>query len=911
MDARLPRRIRMALRSLLRRRTAERELDEELQFHLQQLAEHEVARGEEPSAAQWRVRRHVGSLDRVKEACRDMRTLRPVEHVLQDLRFGARLLARGPGFTAVAVLSLALGIGASSALVSLLNAIVLRHLPVADPQALFIAQATEPDAVNLQFSSPVVERAIALLGGRAEVAAQSSIESVLIAARGGGAAAVAAETARLQLVAGDFFGALRQRAQIGRLLGPGDNRSPGQHPVAVISDRYWSRRFGRSPSVLDTELVINGAAMRIVGVTGRSFFGATVAAQTPDVWAPAAMQADLRFAGDFRRTGGDLRKSWGAQPEVTWLQVVVRTPAGAAPAVADALTLALHRERPPAEGPEAGAARVRLLPGSRGFSPMRRELTIPLLVLLVTVTLLLAMACANIASLLLARAPIRSREMAIRLSMGAEPGRLIRQLLTESLLLGAAGGAAGLALAYWGSTGLLVLLTRGQPVVGIDVTPDWRVIGHAFAATLASGVGIGLLPAIHAARVPLADTLKAQTRSAIGAARRVPIGKLLIAGQMAVAIPLLLLAALFGQSLRALAQVDVGYDRDRLLVARIDPRSAGYAEAELPALHARVVDDLMRLPGVAAVSLSAGGPFSGSRNRGDLGIEGYTPGRRESMTTLKEWVTPDYFRTVGLAIRQGRGFGPQDSAAGRRVAVISEALARRYFHGRSPLGRRMNWGGSDFDAGGFEIVGVVDDARYNDVRGESLNMAYLPASQDQRYLTSVEVRAEGDPAPLTSAVRSALRESEPRLAVSAIDTLDSRIVGSLRIERLLGWLTMAFGAAALGLACLGLYGTISHAVRQRTAELGLRIALGADRAAMQWLIVREALQLVLAGGAIGLPIAFLAARAVGGMLYGTAPSDPLAYVAAAAVLVAVSAFAAYLPARRASRLDPIAALRSD
>src|ERR687892_1391635 len=402
MLERLYRGVMMALRSFLQRRTVDRELDEELQFHLDQMQEFAVSRGDDPSDARWRARRHMGNVDHVKEACRDMRTLRPVEHFLHDLRFGARLLARAPGFTAVAVVSLALGIGASSAIFSLINAIVLRPLPVANPDQLRIAQATERNQVNLRFSYPVVERAAELLAGRAQVAAQSSIESVLIATRGGGVGASPPEAAQLQLVAGDFFGTLRQRAQIGRLLGPGDNRAVGQHPVAVISDRYWSRRFGRTARVLDTELIINGAPMAVVGVAAPEFFGATVDTQTPDVWAPAMMQAALRFAGSVRRTGGDLQKPWPPQPELTWLQVMIRIPQGGAPAAAEAMTLALHREnrRVIGGGQDAGAARVTLIPGSGGFSPMRGEFTTPLVVLLLMVGVLLAIACANLASLL-------------------------------------------------------------------------------------------------------------------------------------------------------------------------------------------------------------------------------------------------------------------------------------------------------------------------------------------------------------------------------------------------------------------------------------------------------------------------------------------------------------------------------
>jgi predicted permease len=908
--ARLPHRLLIAIRSLLRRRTVEAELDDELRFHLEQLQDFEASRGDDLADAHRHARRHMGSVDSVKEACRDMRTLRPVEQFFHDVRFGARLLVRGPGFTTVAVLSLALGIGSSTAIFSVVNAIVLRPLPVADPHELHIARAMERSEIDLLFSSAVVERAATLLAGRAQIAAQSSVESVLIATRGEGGVSPP-ETARLQLVAGDFFGTLRQRGQIGRLLGPDDNRSLGQHPFVVISDRYWSRRFGRSERVLETELLINGTSMAIIGVAAPEFFGATVDTETPDVWASAAMQAALRFAGRYDRSGGDLLKPWPSQPEIAWLRVLVRVPGKSAAAAAEAMTLARHRESPPA-GRDAVAVPVTLRPGSSGFSPVRSELTTPLVVLLLAVGLLLAIACANIASLLLARATSRGREMAIRLAMGAGRGRLIRQLLTESLLLASVGGTLGLMLAFWGSPALLTLLTRGESVSSIDVRPDWRVTGVTVATSMVTALAFGLLPAVRGTFVPLGETLRAQGRSVVGAAGRggrLTAGRLLIASQMAVAILLLLVAGLFARSFQALVHVDLGYDRDHVLIARIDPRSSGYTVADRPALYTRVFESLARLPGVVAVSASAT-MFSG-RNRGAFSIEGYSPGPDEQMTTLKEWVTSDYFRTVGLAIQQGRTFGPQDSANSRRVSIINETMARRYFPNENPIGKRLSWGTSNFDADGFEIVGVVEDARYNDLRDESLNMAYVLVVQSDRFAGNVQVRAEGHPTALTNAVRNTLRDAEPRLAVGTIETLDRRVDRSLAVDRLLAWLTMAFAAAALALACLGLYGTISYAVRRRTAELGMRIALGAERAAVQWLIVREALLLVVVGGLIGLPLAFLTARAVGSLLYATTPSDPVVYGTAVAALIVVSSLAAYIPARRASRLDPLTALRME
>jgi predicted permease len=912
---RLCRRAVMVLRSVFRRGAADDELDDELRFHFERLQESAVARGEAPAAARRQAQRQMGSVTFVKEASRDVRSVRPVEHFLQDLRFGARLLVRGPGFTTVAVLSLACGIGISSAIFSVINAVVLRPLPVAAPEDLFIAEVTVREQPSHRFSYPVVQRVRALLVGRADVAAQTSVESAFVAARmrgDTGPQVPAPEAAWLQLVTGDFFGTLRQQAQVGRLLDPDHERSSGEHPAAVISDRYWSARFNRAPDIVGTELIVNGTSMTVVGVAAQDFFGTSVDARLPDIWASATMQSALRFQADYGRIGGDLERPWPAQPEVFWLNVILRMSPDDTAAGVEAMTLALRRETPPVDGPDAAPARVALLPGAGGFSSMREDLATPLLVLLLMVSLLLIIGCANLASLLLARATHRAREMAIRLSIGAGRGRLIRQLLTESVLLASLGGGLGLGVAYWGSTALLDAATQ-QTVTGIDVRPDWRVVGLTCATAFVAAMLFGLLPAVRGSRVPLADTLKAGGRSVAGAAGRrgrLPIGKVLIAGQMAFAVLLVLVAALFARSLQAMMRVDVGYDRARLLIARIDPRAAGYALTDLPALHDRILERLAAVPGVTHVSASSSGPFSGSRNRGDFEIDGYTRPSGERLVADYEWVTADYFRTVGLAVTRGRGFLPEDLADGRRVSVINETMARRHFPGQDPLGRR--WGRSrDFERFGFEIVGVVEDARYNDVTATGVSMAYVPAAQGTRHLRSVEIRTAGDPASLVNPVRAALRGVEPSLATGAIDTLDSRVVRSIDVERLLGRLTMAFGAAALGLACLGLYGTMSYAVRRRTAELGVRIALGSGRIALQRLVVREALTLVLVGGAVGLPLAFFAARAIGGLLYATPPSDPVAYATAVGVLVVVSACAAYVPAWKASRLDPMIALRPE
>jgi predicted permease len=930
MTARFHHRVLVALRSLVRRRAVDDELDAELQFHFQQLQEHEAARlrlidekanpppatdmgASAPDEASLLARRRFGSFDRVKEACRDMRTLRWVDYLAQDLRFGARLLVRDPVFSIVAILSLALGIGANTAIYSLINGVMLRSLPVDEPEQLYVADAGAAREGATLFAYPIFEDTRTLIGGGAEIAAASSIQPMQIAVRSG-VSAETTDTGRVQLVSGEYFSLLRQRAQIGRLLTPDDNRTLGQHPVTVISDGYWSRRFGRARDVVGSDLTINGVSFTIVGVTTPGFFGITVGTRYPDLWAPIMMQAHVRYAGRMSATDGDGRQPWPRQRGISWLNIVLRIPSGDVAAVNERLRAAVLRDvagvSPSQNGPDPGerreAGRITLTPAGRGISELRAAVTAPLLVLLAMVVLVLAITCANVASLLLARATNRHREMAIRLSIGAGRSRLVRQLLAESLMLSLLGGTVGLLVAYWAMT-----LANGSALSnGIDISQDWRVTGATLALSLITGVAFGLLPALRGTQVHLADTLNAHTRSVVGSGARARPARALIVGQLALSFFLLVVAALFARSFEELTRVDVGFDRGHLIVARVDPRAGGYGAAELPDLSRRVIERIGAIPGVTGVSLSTNPPFSGSRVRSGFEIEGYLRARDEQLVTQEERVTPDYFRVVGLEVVRGRAFGREDAAGSRNVSIISETLARRYFPKQDAIGKR--WGASvDFSADAFEIVGVVEDAHYGDLKSGPPNMVYLPAAQGDEPLGGIEIRVAGRPDLLTTAIRRVVTEAEPRLPIAFINTLDEQILGTIAPDRLLTRLTMAFSCVALLLASLGLYGTISYAVTRRRTELGVRMALGADRGSVRWLVMREALWLVMQGVLIGLPLTLIGVHAMSALSYGVSASDGWAYSGAMAILIAIATLAAYVPAHRASRVDPIIALRSD
>jgi predicted permease len=835
-----------------------------------------------------------------------------------DLRFAARLLRRSPGFTVAAVSSLALGIGAATAIFTVIDAVVVRALPVREPSDLYIAQVVAGPDPSPRFSYPLFERARDTLRGVADACASSSIARMLVT-EGAATAPGSEDVARVQLVSGEYFAVLGTRAQVGRLLTTQDNRSVGAHPVAVLSDAFWTRRFGRRADILNRPLAVNGSSFVIVGVTAPGFFG-TVADNRPDVWVPVMMQSIVKYANNADVENGDLRKPWAPQPEVAWLTVIARAPHEQARTAAAAVLTRLLQQQleqresyrtDPAARRRFQAQHVVLAPGSRGLSRLRERLQSPLVALFAMVGLLLLIACANLAGLLLARSTARQREFAVRVSIGAGRWRLARQLLAESLLIGLIGGACGLVVARWSCDALLALVAGSSTALAVDLPLDYRVLLFATAVSGVTAIGFGLAPALRASRVDPAETLNAYGRSILGARQgaRLPWGRLLVVGQLALTVLLLSVAALFTRTLQQLTRVEIGYDDQGVVVARIDPRAAGYTPERLPALHRAIVDRLEATPGLRRASLSLHGPLSGGARTSSLAVEGFRPAPGPEPEVQEDIVTEHYFQTVGLTLVRGRLFGPADTPRGH-ATVINETMARRFFPDRDPIGQHWT-SGDPIGPDAFEIVGVVSDAHYNDLRGAIPNAAYLLASQTDEYLTSVEVRAEGPAADARQAVRAALASVDARLPVMEMTTLDTRVHGLTAPERSIALLATAFGGVALLLASLGLYGTMSYNVARRTPELGVRIALGAGRRAVLWLVLADALAIVAAGLVVGLPLALVAAEQMTRFLYEVAPVDPASYVAAAAVLVAVAAIAAWLPARRAASVDPVVALRTE
>jgi len=839
---------------------------------------------------------------------------------MRDLRFGARLLRRSPAFTSAAVLSLALGIGGTTAVFTLVNAIVLRTLPVPEPQQLFQAHVETGTAAHCElFSMPSFQHARDQMASHGvELAAATGVTGMQLQPDG----EAIGTRGNVQLVSGEFFRMLHVQPLLGRLLMPSDDVTVDAHPVTVISDAYWRRAFASAPDVVGRRLSVNGASMTIVGVTRPGFFGTILALRGPDAWVPIMEQSAVRYAANASSSGGsDLRKPWPPQTQIRWIMVFARVPSGQTGTTATTLTAVVHRESEEELGPhatpqdlaEARRQSVTLDSVSTGVSTLRNSVSKPLFVLLAMVGALLAIACGNVAGLLLSRAAGREREISIRLSIGAARARIVRQLLAESLLLAAAGGVLGITFALWARDGLLALLVNvgASPIApDINTSLDWRVLAFSAAVSTITGVACGVVPAVRVTRVAVADSLKDQARGSVGAEggrRGFTFGKALVAAQMAFCLLLLVIAGLFGRSLRSLTQADVGFDRANVLAARVDVQGAGYTAAQRQALYARLIDRLQAVPGVRSAAFSMNGPLANSSRTSSMTVEGHQSPPNETLLTNEEVVTTGYFETVGLRVVDGRGFTAEDRDPALKRTVINETMARRFFPGQSAVGKRWNYGPIDKNA--FTIIGVVEDAHYLDIRTAPPNMVYhLAEATPDDVLSDIDIRTAGAPAALAQTVRDTIGQAEPRLPIVEVLPLTARIDRGTTEDRMVAHLTSIFGGLALLLASLGLYGTISYGISRRAAELGLRMALGADRRAVLLMVMREALVLVLAGLAIGLPMAFVAGRSVAALLFGVNPADPVAFGGGAVMLLAVAALAAYLPAYRASRIEPMVAL---
>jgi predicted permease len=834
-----------------------------------------------------------------------------------DVLYGLRWCRRTPGFTLAAVLSLALGIGANTAIFSLIDTVLLRALPVRNPEQLVVLSITNgKDDTAYGFSYGFYQRIRthdAVSGrqtGLSELLA-SSPRRFNIDIDGRVEPMIAG-----QFVSGTYYQMLGVPFALGRPILPEDDDQPGAHPVAVLSDTFWESRFARDPGVIGRTIRLNGYPFTIIGVSAPEFFGVRVG-QRPDVSIPVTMQ--LQAMPDQNTS-----MLTGENDNQPWLELMARVKPGVAAAQAEAELRAMYAQYfvddiVPRAGPKAQWMRdwyLSLEPGSHGLSELRRQFSRPLFVLMAIVALVLLIACANIANLLLARAAARQREIAVRVSLGAGRGRLVRQLLTESLLLAVLGAACGVLFAQWGSRALAAFLVL-QPGQHLDVGIDLRVLSFTALVALGTGLVFGIVPAIGAARVDAQTALKDAANRATTSRGGLWLGKLLVVSQMSLSLWLMLGAGLFVQTLRNLEHVDLGFEREHLLSLRLQPRGSNQKNQNrerLDRLYLDLLDRIRAVPGVRSASLSGATPLvNESVIEPPIRVDGYVPHPGENLRIRMLQIYPDYFATLGVSIVAGRELAPGDNDLNRPpVAIVNETLARRFYG--SPQGAL------DRDlvlAAGlpntFRIIGVARDIRDQGPRVEVeptsySTYAHTPTGRGQLTLL---VRASGDTRPVATAVRQYARAIDPEMPLPDVQTVAERLDASLRQEQLIAWLSGFFGGLALLLACIGLYGVMAYAVARRTGEFGIRLALGARRADVAWLVLRDILIVLVTGIAIGLPIAWATVRFIAHMLFGLVPTDPATVLTATLLLAAVALLSGWAPMRQAARVDPLTALRHE
>jgi predicted permease len=832
----------------------------------------------------------------------------------QDLRYALRMLTANPGFTLVAVLSLALGIGANTAIFSLLNNVMMSTLPVRDPHELVIL--TNPNAAGAGIGSQTGDRSLltyeefrqiqAGVKSFASVMASESTTTRIPARIGGGQP----EEIVTRMVSGSYFATLGVPATLGRVFTTDDDRAEGAAPYAVISHEFWRRRFGGKADAIGSTIALPGGAFSVIGVAPAAFFGETVG-DRPDAWLPLVMQATVMPGREW------LRDNPAKAEKVMWLHGFARLRPGVNLETAQANANVVFSQGLSAYYGSSGLTpedrkrfqnqQLRLRPAATGASQLRNSFAEPLYVLLGAAALVLLIACANVGNLLLARTTARNREMSVRLALGASRGRLVRQLLTESLCLSVLGGLAGLAAAFLMRAGLLRLVS--DPIA-LQGTLDARVLGFLFGVTVLAGLMLGLLPALRTTKTQVSAGLKEQGRGIAGSAAWFRVGKLVVVGQLALSVPLLVGAGLLLRTLMNLQQADLGFPKESLLTVRVDAEPAGYEAAR----QAEAIDQLLArvraVPGVRAATYSNNGLFGGGDNGDEIVVEGYTRRGRDDRGSRYDQVGPGYFSTLGIPVRLGREITEEDRVGGQLVCVINQAFAKRFFDGRNPIGlhvtqiyanQRMT----------YEVVGVVQDSRQNRLRGEIEHRFYVPATQPAASISAVTfaIRPAANAAGVMTSVRQALQQAEPSMEVRAGTTVTESVDRRLGQDRLLARLSIAFGVVALLLAAIGLYGVLSYGVARRTNEIGIRKALGAQHATVIAMILRETGWLLALGLVAGSGLAVAALRLITSRLYGLEATDPATFVVAVALLSIVAGVATWLPAWRASRVDPLVALR--
>jgi predicted permease len=906
------------LTRLFSRRRLESDLEKELRFHFETQVAEKMRSGIAESEAHRLTRLEFGGIEQIKEDCRERRGTLWLEYLVQDIRFGLRQLGKSPGFTSIALLSLALGIGANTAIFTLLNAILLRPLPVQKPSELLLfgdgkAQGStkgipdgNTDLFSYSFFHDLRQKDSSFSGIAAVDSSQFATKASI--------AGAAYQTTHVDLVSGSYFSVLGVPASLGRTIGESDDAADGAGPVAVASYSWFQRQFNGDPSALGKTIRIQSHDYTLIGVARPGFYGYTVD-QSTDLWIPLSMEKAFSRPG-WNGLGDKFFQS---------LFLIGRLKPGVTATQANAETNLLFKQilrsylgsQPSQKQLDAIAhASVQLSPGGNGVSYLRYAFSVPLEILMAIVTLVLLIACANIANMLLARGVARTREVAVRMALGASRRRIVLQLLTESMLLAFLGAAAGVALAWKASVVLLRMATPGPDPVPLNLTPDLAVLGFTLAVATLTALFFGLVPALRATGLEFTPALK-DGRGSSSSTTRGALARSLIVGQVALSVVLLVVAGLFVRSLIHLSDVDTGFDKHNVLVFSLDSSTANLPqgtpdEIRSVQLQEQIEDRVQTIPGVQSDGF-AFFAFNQGAWTDEILFQGIPRTQSNGGQVFFNITGKGYFSTLGIHLVEGRLFNAQDTQTSNKVAVINESMARHFFPNGSAIGHRFGIGETPDHPGEKEVIGVVKDAKYTSLDEGTLMAAYFPCTQNPGFFGNFAVRyAPGaNRQEIVSRTRHAIAEVNSNILVNNVGSLEEQVDGSIATQSLIARLSSFFGIIAVFLGCIGIYGLLSYSVARRTSEFGVRLALGARSPMLLWMILRESILLLALGLALGVPVALSSTRILKSLLYELSPFDPTTIFIAIAAVSIMTIAAAWLPARRATKIDPMQALRAE
>jgi predicted permease len=906
------------IKSLFRPAKRNAEIEADVRSFFESAVEHKMDQGMSRDDAVRSARAEIRSTEMVRHKVWAAGWESHVESLWRDAKYGLRQILRSPGLSIVAILSLALGIGANTAIFTVIDDLLLKQLPVHDPQMLVsfgdgsdsgIVASSSTGAYDI-FPYEFYKRIASnrdQLEGICAFASFPTMVSVRTASGTGGPATQAIS----HLVSGTFFSVLGSQPLMGRVFNPDDTATEGRDSVAIISHRYWRENLSADPGVIGRSITINGAPFVVIGVMPATFYGVDLNEQSPDMWLPITMQPEVMKGPSLLKPDG-----------LFWIHVMARRKPEVSVAQAQSwATVEFQRFLTQREGSQISALRrqqisgtfIPLLPGGAGLSHMRSAYQTPLTVLMIMVGVVLLIACANLANLLLARAASREREFRARLALGSSRGRITRQILTEALVLALIGGALGLGLAFWATRVLIHFIDKGASHTALSATPDPRVLLFTFATCIVTATLFGIAPAMRGSRTSVAGALNANARTSAGTVARSNhlLPKALIVAQVTLSLVLLTVAGLLLRTLQNLRAQDIGLNRTNVLLVNTNPKFAGYQPERLNALYDRVLSRVSALPGVRSASFSGGPPVSRGNWGSPIDIDGRPTPPSDDISTLLNRVSTGYFETLGIPLLRGRTIQAADSADAVKSAVVNKTFADRYFPNGDVIGHSFTI--ADPAAPGvWRIVGIVRDSKHASPAEKPQPFAFLAVTQlkgDDQYAYWLQIRSVGDPAKITAEVRAALADMDPNLPVLKTQTVDEQIDDLIDQQRFVSKLAGFFALLALALAGIGLYGVMTYNVVRRTNELGVRMALGAPKAKLLWMVLRESLTLLAIGICLGIPMSLAASRAIKAGLFGVEPADPLTLVAAVVLISGVLLAGSYIPARRATKIDPMVALR--